>query len=77
MTGSESQGASRPEFWTRPPPRAVVFWACVVLSVLLTTAFWPTVVVLAIGGVFACCRLAQQKRALSRPAPRRRVQRRR
>ncbi|WP_145289029.1 hypothetical protein [Pirellulimonas nuda] len=77
MPSNKSQGAWRPEFWSRPPPQAAVFWACVVLAVLLTTAFWPTVIVLATGSVIACCRLAKRKQALSRPAPRRRVQRRR
>ncbi|QDU90902.1 hypothetical protein Pla175_43150 [Pirellulimonas nuda] len=77
MSGNENGRASRPGFWSQPPSCAVVYWVCVVVVFLLTTAFWPTVIMLALGSVFACCVLARRKQAVTRPMPRRRVQRRR
>ncbi len=60
-------------FWSRPPPRWVVFWVCVVVVVMLTQFFWPTVIVLLLSGLYACRRLVKLLSEPPRPAPRRRM----
>ncbi len=65
---NRKQGGSSPDFWSRPPPQGIIFWGGVILFVLLTNAFWPTVLVLLAGGVYAYYSLTSPKQ----PRPRRR-----